>query len=200
MNKLLIVMITALGFVNIAQAQGNVEAGKNKSAVCAACHSADGNSLSNLYPKLAGQHAPYIVKQLQEFKSGERENATMAGQVAGLSEQDMQDLAAFYAAQTMTPETVSVEVAEAGRKFYMGGDIKRAIPGCTACHGPRGNGLALANFPKISGQHPAYIKSQLEQFRISARHNDPNGMMSDVSSRLSDKDIEILSKYISALH
>ena len=193
-------MITVLSFLNTAQAQGNIEAGKTKSAVCAACHSADGNSLSNLYPKLAGQHAPYIVKQLQEFKSGEREDAIMAGMAAGLSEQDMQDLAAFYSAQTTTPETVSAEVAEAGRKFYMGGDMKRAIPGCTACHGPRGNGLALANFPKISGQHPAYIKSQLEKFRVSERHNDPNGMMSDVSSRLSDNDIELLSKYISALH
>ena len=193
-------MITVLGFLNTAQAQGDVEAGKNKSAVCAACHNADGNSSSDLFPKIAGQHAPYIVKQLQEFKSGEREDAIMAGMAAGLSEQDMEDLAAYFASQTTTPETVSAEVAEKAKKFYMGGDMKRAIPGCTACHGPRGNGLELANFPKISGQHPAYIKLQLEKFRNGTRHNDPSGMMGDVSGKLSDSDIELLSQYISALH
>jgi len=193
-------MITVLAFLNTAQAQGDSEAGKSKSAVCAACHSADGNSASDSYPKLAGQHAPYLVKQLKEFKSGERENAIMAGMVATLTEQDMQDLAAFYASQTTTPETVSTEVATAAKKFYMGGDKNRAIPGCTACHGPRGNGLELANFPKIAGQHPAYIKLQLESFRSGLRHNDPNGMMGDVSGKLSDADIELLSQYISALH
>lgn len=200
MNKLLVAVIAVLGFMNTAQAQGDIEAGKTKSATCVACHGADGNSPSNLYPKLAGQHGPYLVKQLQEFKSGERADPIMAGMVAALSEQDMEDLGAYFASQTMTPETVSEEVAESAKKFYMGGDMQRAIPGCTACHGPRGNGLELANFPKISGQHPAYIKSQLEKFRENTRHNDPNGMMTDVSGKLTDQDIELLSKYISALH
>jgi len=200
MNKLLITMITVFAFLNTAQAQGDVEAGKNKSAVCAACHSADGNSASDSFPKLAGQHAPYLVKQLKEFKSGERENAIMAGMVASLTEQDMQDLAAYFAAQITTPETVSKDIANAAKKFYMGGDKNRAIPGCTACHGPRGNGLELANFPKIAGQHPAYLKAQLQNFRSGLRHNDPNGMMEDVAGKLSDADIELLSQYISALH
>jgi len=193
-------MIALLSFLHNAQAQGDIEAGKAKSAVCAACHNADGNSSSNLYPKIAGQHPSYMVKQLKEFKSGAREDAIMLGMVATLSEQDMEDLAAYFATQTTTPETVSPEVAEAAKKFYMGGDMSRGIPGCTACHGPRGNGLALAKFPKISGQHPAYLKSQLEKFRDNARHNDPNGMMVDVSGKLTDHDIELLSQYISALH
>ena len=200
MNKLLVAIIVTLSFINVAQAQGDTEAGKSKSAVCTACHGSDGNSPSNLYPKLAGQHAPYLVKQLQEFKSGARQDPIMAGMVAALSEQDMQDLAAYYSTQTMTPETVSADIAEATQKLYMGGDMKRAIPGCTACHGPRGNGLELAKFPKISGQHSAYIKSQLEKFRDNVRHNDPNDMMTDVSGKLSDEDIDLLSKYISALH
>lgn len=200
MNKLLVAVIAVLSFINIAQAQGDIEAGKTKSATCVACHGADGNSPSNLYPKIAGQHASYLVKQLQDFKSGERDNAIMAGMVATLSEQDMEDLAAYFASQTTTPETVSEEVAKAGKNFYMGGDKQRNIPGCTACHGPRGNGLELAKFPKISGQHPAYLKSQLEGFRDDLRHNSQNGMMSDISSKLSDKDIDLLSKYISALH
>jgi len=200
MNKLLVTLIAVFGFSNMAFAQGDVEAGKEKSATCVACHGADGNSASNLYPKIAGQHESYLEKQLLQFKSGERDNAIMMGMVAMLSEQDMKDLAAYYASQEATPETVSAEIAVAGRDLYMGGDKQRGIPACTACHGPRGNGLELAKFPKISNQHPAYIKAQLEGFRSKVRNNDPNGMMVDIAAKLTDADIELLSKYISALH
>lgn len=200
MNKLLVTIIALFTFSNVAIAQGDIEAGKAKSATCVACHGEDGNSPSNLYPKLAGQHESYLEKQLIEFKSGQRNDPIMMGMVMALSEQDMKDLAAYYASQTATPETVSPEVAEAGKNLYMGGDINRDIPGCTACHGPRGNGLELAKFPKISNQHPAYIKAQLEKFRSKARENDPNGMMVDVAAKLTDADIELLSNYISALH
>jgi cytochrome c553 len=200
MNKLLVTLIALIGFSNIAIAQGNIEAGEAKSATCVACHGADGNSPSNLYPKLAGQHKSYLEKQLKQFKNGERNDPIMMGMSAALSEQDMKDLAAYYASQAPTPETVSPEVASAGKNFYMGGDIERGIPGCTACHGPRGNGLELAKFPKISNQHPAYIKAQLEKFRSKARDNDPNGMMVDVAAKLTDADIELLSNYTSALH
>ena len=200
MNKLLVALVAVLSFSSFVQAQGNIEAGKLKSAVCAACHGDDGNSPSNLYPKLAGQHAPYLEKQLQQFKNGQRADPIMMGMAAALSEQDMQDLAAYYASQTTTPETVSPEIAALGKKLYMGGDLDRKMAACTACHGPRGNGLELAKFPKISSQHPAYIKAQLEKFRGKQRANDPNGMMSDVAAKLSDADIELLSKYIAALH
>lgn len=200
MNKLLIALIALLSFSGLAQAQGNVDAGKTKSATCAACHGDDGNSPSNLYPKLAGQHATYLEKQLQQFKNGERANPIMMGMAAILSEEDMQDLAAYYASQTATPETVSPEIVAQGQKLYMGGDLERKITACSACHGPRGNGLELAKFPKISSQHPAYIKAQLEQFRSKERANDSNGMMQDVAAKLSDADIELLSQYISALH
>jgi len=200
MNKLLVTLIALFGFSNMAFAQGDVAAGKTKSATCVACHGEDGNSASNLYPKIAGQHPSYLEKQLTQFKNGERSDPIMLGMVAALSEQDIKDLAAYYASQAATPETVSPEVAVAGRNLYMGGDKDRGIPACTACHGPRGNGLELAKFPKISNQHPAYIKAQLEKFRSKARENDPNGMMVDVAAKLTDADIELLSKYISALH
>lgn len=200
MDKLIMGLIVAFVFSNAVQAQGNSEAGKEKAAVCIACHGTDGNSPSSLYPKLAGQHASYLEKQLQEFKSGTRNNPIMLGMAAGLSDQDMKDIAAYYATQTTTPETVPAEIADAGQKLYMGGDLQRKIPACTACHGPRGNGLELAKFPKISSQHPAYLKTQLEQFRSNARNNDPNSMMTSVAAKLSDADIELLSKYISALH
>jgi len=200
MNKLLVAFIALFGLSNIAIAQGNIEAGKEKSGTCVACHSVDGNSQSDLYPKIAGQHESYIEKQLMQFKSGERNDPVMGSMVAALSKQDMQDLAAYFGSQVATPETVSPEIAATGRDLYMGGDKKRGIPGCTACHGPRGNGLALAKFPKISNQHPAYIKAQLEKFRSNARNNDPNGMMTDVAAKLTDADIKLLSEYISALH
>jgi cytochrome c553 len=200
MNKLLVALVAVLGFSNAVQAQGNIDAGKAKSITCTACHGEDGNSPSNLYPKLAGQHSSYLEKQLQQFKSGERKDPIMAGMVATLSDQDMKDLSAFYATKTATPEAASPEIAGAGQKLYMGGDINRDIPGCTACHGPRGNGLELAKFPKISSQHPAYIKLQLEKFRSQARNNDLNGMMTDVAAKLNDDDIALLAEYISALH
>lgn len=193
-------LVAVLGFSNAVQAQGNIDAGKALSTTCIACHGDDGNSPSNLYPKIAGQHSSYLEKQLQQFKSGERKDPIMAGMVATLSEQDMKDLSAYYASQVTTPETASPEVVEAGRKMYMGGDMEREIPGCASCHGPRGNGLELAKFPKISSQHPAYIKLQLEKFRNHSRNNDMNGMMTDVSTKLTDEDIKLLSEYISALH
>lgn len=189
-----------LSLSGVTHAQGNIEDGKAKSVTCVACHGADGNSPADIYPKIAGQHADYLVKQLKEFKTGTRDNAIMLGMSATLSDQDMEDLAAYYESQTTTPQTVSPDFVDAGRKLYMGGDLQRGIPACTACHGPRGNGLALANFPKISSQHPAYLKAQLESFRSKVRNNDQNGMMADVAAKLSDADIELLSQYISALH
>ena len=193
-------LIVTFSFTNFAQAQGDIAAGKEKSASCIACHGADGNSPANIYPKIAGQHASYLEKQLQQFKNGERDNAIMMGMAMPLSEQDIKDLAAYYESQTATPETVSTDIVDAGQKLYMGGDLQRNIPACTACHGPRGNGLALAKFPKISSQHTAYLKAQLQSFRSKARHNDQNGMMTDVAAKLTDADIELLSHYISALH
>ncbi|WP_019613602.1 c-type cytochrome [Psychromonas ossibalaenae] len=200
MNKLLVTLFAVFCFSSSVQAQGNIEAGKAKSVTCIACHGTDGNSPSDLYPKIAGQHTSYLEKQLQEFKSGTRNDPIMAGMVMAFSDQDIKDLAAFYSSQAPTPETVKPEIVEAGQKLYMGGDIERQIPACTACHGPRGNGLELAKFPKISNQHPAYLKTQLEKFRSKARDNDVNGMMVDVAAKLTDKDIELLSHYISALH
>jgi len=199
MNKLLVTLIALIGFSITAKAQGDIEAGKAKAVTCVACHGADGNSPANLYPKIAGQHAAYLEKQLQQFKTGERNEPIMLGMASLLSVKDIKDISAYYAAQTTTPEVIEADIA-AGQKLYMGGDKGRGIAACSACHGPRGNGLALANFPKISGQHPAYIKLQLENFRSATRSNDQNDMMTDIAYKLTDADIELLSKYISALH
>ncbi|PSJ45159.1 cytochrome c4 [Zobellella endophytica] len=204
MKKIVFTLALMLGVVGAAQAQGDAETGKAKAATCVACHGNDGNSPTDMYPKLAGQHASYIEKQLLEFKAAAaggtgRANAIMAGMVMPLSEQDMADLAAYYASEAVTPVAVSEAVIEQGAALYQGGDIERGITACIACHGPRGEGLESAKFPRLSGQHPAYIKAQLEAFRSGARENDPNGMMRDIATKLTDADIEVLSQYVVGL-
>lgn len=207
MKKWLLLLTLTAGFGQMAFAAGDAEAGKTKSATCAACHGNDGNSMIPMNPKIAGQHEQYLIKQLQEFRLASqtggaegRNNAVMNGMAAGLSDQDIADLSAWFASQTMSKGETPEDVIEAGQALYTGGDLERGITACIACHGPRGNGMALAKFPDISGQHSEYTKSQLEQFRSGQRANDPNGMMGDIAKKLTDEDIRILSLYVSGLH
>lgn len=207
MKKLGLIFCLTIGFSVNAVAKGDPDAGKNKAVACAACHGNDGNSMIEINPKLAGQHANYLVKQLKDFKlatetGGEegRNNAVMGGMAAPLSEQDMLDIAAFFSSQAAKEGTTPEDVVESGAKLYQGGDLERGVTACIACHGPRGNGMGLANFPDISGQHAAYIKAQLEGFRSGQRTNDLNGMMRDIAKKLTDNDIEVLSKYLGGLH
>jgi len=207
MKKLCLLVCISLGLSATAVAQGDAEAGKAKSAVCAACHGPDGNSMIDMNPKLAGQHEKYLVKQLTEFKlasqtGGEegRNNAVMNGMAAPLSTQDMEDLAAYFSSQEATPGETAEQYVEAGKALYQGGDEERGITACIACHGPQGNGSSLSGFPDISGQHATYTASQLKSFRSGQRHNSMNGMMRDIAMKLTDEDIEILSNYVSGLH
>lgn len=188
-------------------AQGNIEAGKAKSATCSACHGVDGNSQITTYPKLAGQHAGYISKQLQALKLGGetagskgRYDPVMSPMAMPLSETDIADLAAYYSSLPISENNTPEDVVAKGRALYSGGDKARGLTACIACHGPRGNGTRLSGFPKISGQHADYVKAQLEKFRSAERSNDPNGMMRDVAKLLTDEDIAILSQYVGGLH
>ncbi len=188
-------------------AQGNIEAGKEKSATCAACHGADGNSSAVMYPKLAGQHEKYLIKQLHDLKLGMSSNGAqgrldpvMSAMAMPLSDQDIADLAAYFASQPIKEASTPESVVVAGKTLYNAGDLERGITACTACHGPRGNGLELGGFPKISAQHADYVKAQLLKFRDGSRTNDMNSMMQDIAAKLSDKDIEILSQYVGGLH
>jgi cytochrome c553 len=196
-----------LGFSAGALAQGNADNGKAKSITCGACHGVDGNSAISMNPKLAGQHAKYLIKQLTEFKLASqtggkegRNNAVMNGMSAALSEQDILDLAAYYSGQEAKPGEASPENIEQGRKLYVGGDLERGITACVACHGPSGDGTSLSGFPDISGQHSAYIATQLKSFRSGERANSLNGMMADIAKRMTDKDIEVISNYVAGLH
>lgn len=207
MKKIAVFFGLFLGATQMVAAQGDVEAGQQKAQVCAACHGPTGNSPADMYPKIAGQHAEYIAKQLQDYRlaaqtNGEegRNNPIMMGQAGALSDQDIADLAAYFSAQDMELGTAPEDIVAAAEKLYRGGDLSRGITACAACHGPRGDGMGLAKFPDISGNHTTYIKQQLEMFRSGERNNDPNGMMRDVAAKLTDKDIEILSQYLSGLY
>jgi len=176
---------------------GDVASGKNKAAACAACHGADGNSLVPMYPSLAGQSANYIAKQLADFKSGNRKDPVMAGMVAALSKEDMNDLAAFFAVQSIKAGTG--ETNEAGHKLYFGGDAAKSVAACVSCHGVSGKGMKQAGFPSISGQSKDYLKKQLASFRDASRGNDNNGIMRNIAIKLSDADIEAVAQYITSL-
>lgn len=183
-----------------AYAAGDAEAGKSKSQTCAACHMPDGNSVNPIWPKLAGQHPSYLAKQLQDFKAGIRKDPTMNAMVAPLSEQDMLDLSAYFASQTVGIGSADAEKAALGKQLYLGGNLDKGIAACMSCHGPSGAGNPGAKFPSLSGQHPAYVVKALSDFRNNARSNDLNGMMRDVAAKMSDVEIQAVAEYITGLH
>ena len=183
-----------------ARAAGDAEAGKSKAATCAGCHGTDGNSVNPEWPNLAGQNAGYLVKQLKEFKAGDRENATMAPMAAGLSEQDMEDIAAYLTAQTPKGGAADPDLATLGQSIYRGGIKDRDIPACMSCHAPDGGGNQAAKFPAVAGQHAAYTMSQLKAFRSGARNNDPANMMRTTAHLMTDEEISSVSSYMQGLH
>jgi cytochrome c553 len=186
----------ALGMNDTALAEGSVEAGQQKSAVCMACHGPDGNSLNPEWPNLAGQHASFIVAQLEAFKSGERQNPLMSPMAVGLTGQDMLDLAAFYAAQAPAALEADPALVEAGRKLYVGGNQESGVAACIACHGPTGRGNPMALYPVISGQHATYLASALRAYASGER---ANAMMQDIAARMSAEEIAAVSAYIQGL-
>lgn len=202
MNKLLLIAsVAALATLgNIAFAAGDATAGKAKSASCGGCHGMDGNSMNPIWPKLAGQHPGYIAKQLAEFKSGARANATMAGMAAPLSEQDMADLAAYYSSQKGTIGSTPEDKVELGQSIYRAGNAASGVPACAACHGPTGAGNVQAKFPRLSGQHAAYTAQTLKDFRAGARANDAGQMMRNIAAKMTDAEIDAVAAYVEGLH
>lgn len=210
MGKATVLFISALFSVSAIAVEGNASAGKDKSAPCAACHGQDGNSGAPTFPKLAGQQASYTIKQLEEFKSGVRDNAIMKGQVSGLSEQDMADLAAFYEGQAIEVGKADPELVAAGERLYRGGNMKSGVAACSGCHGPSGQGLD-GGFPALGGQHAEYIETQLKAFRAAGRGdigaakrtNDGDGetpgMMQDTAAKMSDTEIKAVASFIAGL-
>jgi len=172
--------------------------------VCAACHAADGNSVAPINPKLAGQIPEYLHKQLMNFKpqgakKAERDNAVMAGMVATLSPDDLNNLAAYFGAQKLKPAAAKDKaLAAAGQKLWRGGNPATGVPACAGCHGPDGAGNPV-QYPRIAGQYAEYIEAQLKSFQAGQRANDPNGMMRGVATRMSDKEMKAVAEYAAGL-
>lgn len=211
MAKASVFLLSAFVSVSAFAVEGDAKAGEKKAAVCAACHGQAGNSEMPVNPKLAGQQAGYIVKQLADFKSGKRDNAIMKGQVAGLSEQDMADLGAYYAEQTVVVGKADPALVTKGERIYRGGNADTGVAACSGCHGPAGQGVA-GGFPALSGQHAAYIEAQLKAFRAAGREDignmvkrvndadgDAPGMMQTIAAKMSDAEIQAVASFISGL-
>lgn len=197
---LLVIMV---GTATQISAQGNPIDGVSKSAVCVACHGNDGNSPTPIWPKIAGLPYNYILQQLQDFKKGEkgpRYEATMYGILQNLTQQDLEDLAAYYASQTMTIGTAQPDKVALGQQIYRGGNLATGVPACSACHSPTGSGNYLAAFPRLGGQNSAYIVAQLQKFKNKQRTNDPNSIMRDIAAKMSDQEIEAVASYVEGLH
>lgn len=176
----------------------DLAAGEAKyTAMCASCHGADANSGSPAYPKLAGQHPEYLVKQLQEFKSGKRANAIMSGFAAGLSDDDMRNIAFWASAQkAKLGKAKDKELVALGERIYRGGIADRQIAACAGCHSPNGAGIP-SQYPRMSGQHADYTAAQLTAFRDGVRKNSIQ--MTGVAAKLNDREIKAVSDYIAGL-
>ena len=181
--------------------QGDAGAGAAKAATCFACHGPGGNGAVNpAWPKLAGQHSSYVAEQLAEFKNGQRKVAVMMGQVATLSDDDIHNLAAYFAAQKPVPGVASKDAVAVAEKLYRAGDAGRGLPACAACHGPTGAGNAAAQFPRLGGQNTAYAAAELNDYKSGERGAQGKGqIMATIAAKLSDPEIQALSSYLSGL-
>ncbi|SDU36252.1 c-type cytochrome [Halopseudomonas salegens] len=202
MNKLLVSLVLSLGIAGTAHAAelGDAEAGAEKVATCSACHGADGNSVTPTFPKLAGMGQHYLFKQMLDQKEGRRVIVEMTGMLDNFDEQDLRDIAAHFASQTMALGVADPELYERGQAIYRGGDIETGLPACTGCHSPTGKGNDPAGYPRLAGQHAEYITTQLTNFREHERTNDGDSeVMRTIAGRLSTRDIEAVSNYIQGL-
>lgn len=227
MKNLVINVIFSLGIIAVAHsalAAGDAKAGADKVAMCAACHGADGNSLAPNFPKLAGLGEKYILKQLHDIQAWEREAdptkkasagrvvVEMTGMLGNLSDQDLQDISAYFAAQTMQlsgAKDINVQInagievdgLELGERIYRSGNLANGVAACSGCHAPDGHGNAPAGYPRLSGQHADYIAKQLTAFRAGNRVNDGEPMtMRLVAEKLSDAEIKAVANFIAGLH
>lgn len=207
MKRAIIFATVFCGLSSLTLAAGDADKGQSQAAVCGACHGQDGNSPAAAFPKLAGQNQRYLLKQMQDIKSGLRPVPQMAGQLDAMSDLDMQNIAAFYESQSISIGQASPDLVELGERIYRAGIMDKGVAACSSCHSPTGQGNGAAGFPALGGQHADYIAAQLKAFRIAAdqpakgRVNDGESrMMRTTAAVMSDLEIEAVSSYISGLH
>jgi len=180
---------------------GSIEDGKAKSLTCTACHGPEGNSVSPMWPNIAGQNAPYLLAQLMAFKEGSRKDPLMSPQAMMLSDQDMADLAVYFESLPAAAQSVKdASTVSRGETLYRGGDTESGVSACLACHGPTGRGNPAAKYPALQGQHADYTAKQLNDYASGARESDgKTRIMRDIAARLSKEDIAALSSYVQGL-
>ena len=194
-------LITLFATSGASLAEGSAAAGKVKAASCAACHGADGNSVNPQWPKLAGQNPGYIIAQLTYFQDGERVNDIMKGMAANLTQQDREDLAAYFSSQKVKIGAADPSLVELGQKIYRSGNASSGVAPCMGCHGPDGAGNPAAKYPALRGQNAEYIENQLRGFASGQRKNDnAKKIMQPLASRMTDAEIRAVASYIQGLH
>ena len=191
----ILLLITPVSFLMA----GDVEVGKSKSILCSACHGQNGNSINPLWPSLAGQHKQYTIQTLKAYKNGTRVDAVMQAQVMALTEEDFEDIAAYYNSQKMEKKDYDYGLAKKGESLYRGGNASTGVAACIACHGPTGRGNPGAGYPSIAGQHAEYTADALKDYTNSERKAGLNDMMQSLATRLTAEEIEAVSEYIQAL-
>jgi cytochrome c553 len=204
MSFLLRAIASSLALLSIqAYAQGDATAGQAKSAICAACHGADGNSVVPNWPKLAGQHEEYLVRQATLIKSGARPVPEMMGITPGLSDQDILDISAYFTAQKNSGGVADESKVVVGERIYRAGNADSGVPACMSCHGPAGEGNPLSGYPVLAGQHAMYSASMLTRFRQGEHWGDGDALskiMNGSASELTNEEIEAVASYIQGLH
>jgi cytochrome c553 len=188
-------------------ADGTEQAGAPKAAVCFSCHGPNGNSQNPAWPRLAGQNAVYIAEQLHLFKNDVRKNPVMQPMAAGLSDQDIDNVAVFFAAQTPTGLEADPSYWKAGQALYMHGDSASGVPGCVACHGPLGRGNPAAGYPALEAQQSVYVVTQLQNYANGSRYSGPHAttaspnsvIMFDIAKRLTPEEIRDVASYVQGL-
>jgi cytochrome c553 len=186
-----------------AFAEGDAAAGQAKSAVCAACHGADGNSMVPNWPKLAGQHEQYLVRQISLIQSGARMVPEMMAIVPGLSAQDIADLAAYFSSQANAGGVADESKVALGEQIFRAGNAESGVPACMACHGPAGEGNPLAGYPALAGQQAVYTANMLNRFRAGENWGEEDAasqVMNGAAAELTDDEIDAVASYIQGLY
>jgi cytochrome c553 len=186
---------------------GKAEAGATKAGVCAACHGPNGNSVNPQWPRLAGQSAVYIAEQLRLFRSGVRDNPVMKPLAAALSDQDIDDIAVYYEAQTPAGLEADPSYWQAGEALYLRGDAAAQVPACVACHGPVGRGNLAAGYPALRAQQSVYVVAQLKNYASNTRYSGANPvgssrngvMMFTIAKRLTPEQMRDVASYVQGM-
>jgi cytochrome c553 len=204
MNFLLRATACLLVFASLpVLAGGDASAGQAKSAICAACHGADGNSAVPTWPKLAGQHEQYLTRQVALIKAGARQVPEMMGIVPGLSDQDIEDLSAYFSAQKIAGGVADESRVVLGERIFRAGNAESGVPACMSCHGPAGEGNPLSGYPALAGQHSVYTSKMLTAFRAGENWGAGDAasqVMNGSASELTDEEIEAVASYIQGLY